>query len=76
LKENIILFILFLILKLIFVKILNITHKVHSVYNNLGKFLLLSLITECKYHNYSVGMSRLISVNSLLNNFIIDKLIK
>lgn len=76
LKENIILFILFLILKLIFVKILNITHNIYNMYNNLDKFLLLSLITEYKYHNDSVGMSRLILVNSFLNNFIIDKLIQ
>ncbi len=72
-KENIILFTLFLTIKLILKEFLNITFKAKD---NLDKFLLLAIFTEYKYQKNSVGMSRLLVANSLLNNLIIDELIK
>lgn len=72
LKENIILLILFITIKIILTKILKITY---NIYDNLDKCVLFGLLTEYLYHNDSVGISRLILINSLLNNLLIDKLI-
>lgn len=70
-KENIILFILFCSIRIILKKYFKISL---NTIKNFDKFLLLGTFGEYKYHKDSVGMSRLILVNSLLNNFIVDKL--
>lgn len=71
-KENILLFILFLTLRFLIKKMANINF---SFINNLDKLLLIFFYTEHQYQTDSVGMSRLLFVNSLFNNLIIDKLI-
>jgi hypothetical protein len=71
-KENILLFVLFLSIRII---IKNYLKKNFTIGNNLDKFLLLGIFTEYKYHSNSVGMSLLLLINSLFNNLLIDKLI-
>lgn len=73
LKENIILFILFLTLRLILKKFFNITPKLK---NNLNKYFLFSLFVEYNYQKNSVGISRLLTIVSFFNNLLIDNLIK
>jgi hypothetical protein len=72
-KENILLFVLFLTIKLVIQKLFKITFELK---NNFDKLLLFTIFTEYKYQKNSVGMSRLLIVGSILNNLIIDKLIK
>lgn len=72
-KENILLFILFLTIKLLVKKFLKTKFE---FVNNLDKFLLLFIFTEYKYQKNSIGISRLLVVNSILNNIIVDNLIK
>ena len=71
-KENIILFVLFCVVRLLFIKYFNISLKIK---NNLGKLLLVSILTEYKYHVNSVGMSRLLIACILINNLLVDYLI-
>lgn len=70
-KENIILFILFCSIRIILKKYFKMCL---NTIKNFDKFLLLGIFGEYKYHTDSIGISRLILVNSLLNNFIVDKL--
>lgn len=72
LKENIILFILFLTLRLVLRKFFNTTSKLK---NNLNKYFLFSLFVEYNYQKNSVGISRLLTIVSFFNNLLIDNLI-
>ena len=72
-KENTILFILLLTLRIIIDKILKIKY---SIKNNLDIFLLLISFIEFKYQKNSVGMSRLLIANSILDNLLITLIYK
>lgn len=71
LKENILLFILILILRLMINEIFYFKIK-----NNLDKFLIINSLVEWKYCKNTWGMSRLLGINVLLNNLLIDLVIR
>ncbi len=70
LSENIILFVLILVSRMI----LNVNFN-FKISNHLDKFILLSALIEWKYSVDSVGISRLLTVGLLTNNLLIDNLI-
>lgn len=71
-EENIILFVLFYIVRSILKNYLKIQWKVK---NNLEKFLLISIFTDYKYHQDTIGMSRLLIITTLINNLLIDNIV-
>jgi hypothetical protein len=71
-KENVILFILFLSLRIL---LKNLLKQKYKLTNNLDIYLIFSTWIEFVYHKSSLGITTLILINTFTNNLLIDYLI-